>query len=663
MNWLDRYGTDYHKWQLLPVTKSETWYRPIGLVEGMFHKDAAENEGIADMSTLLEAELSSKISVEALRKKIVLAWAVLRFHHVLLSARAICNKDFLSEEDFLPTDRFFVVRKPRDVDEMMEGALRTMNFVGDHHSHVDVEEFYTHVMNTARVFDSSNNMARLFILPLANLPDGRFRFTTISVVAHEIADALSIYRFHAHFLNLLNTPTSALESQAANLCSASTNIQTRLPPAQEDLYPLIPGNKARQRWFWAISRVLRHVRRPPPPCFPNPLSRKRPLKTAVAMPPKYSAVLDYSKTPLLNTYFATAALSKRASARIKSLCRSANVSIGSGAFALVALVMMILYEKQQQQEQSPSTTTTVTNPENHQAPILPFVASFPLNPRAFLTHPTTGQESSLILAFSDGLTLPFLPNTLTPPSRSQLEARFTLLARHAHRQLRVYQKHNPANHPTTEPTTTEILPRPPPPPPPPTPPDSRSATQMLPQLYLYTSEREGRFDVQGQYAVSPNGGGGGSADGSGAGATCGVSSVGEIGAPPAQVFGREDAAAGADEDEECVFSLSGRRLRCTVRARPGEFLVGAMGDERGMGFALSFDGCGLEKGRVDGDGDGDGDGESTWKRLMEGLFDYDDCSCEDERLLQREEEEEEEEREEGSRGGKDLRNGTRSAKL
>ncbi|ERF70124.1 hypothetical protein EPUS_00311 [Endocarpon pusillum Z07020] len=307
MHWLGRYGTKYHRWQQLHNSSAETWYRPIGLVEGLFDRDGMHGEGTADVNTLLGAQLSTDMEPEVLRRKILLAWTVLRFQHVLLSARALCREDFLPRGAGSPKDRFFVVERPGRVDEMVEEASRTMDFVQDHYHEVDVDDFYTHVMNTARVFDNSKNLARLFILPLKSVSDGRLLFQAISVVAHEIADALTIYRWHAHFLSLLNTPISVLEKQAARLCFASSSdLRSRLPPAQEDLYPPITGNRARQRWFWAISRILRHVRRPPPPSFPNPLCRKTRLKSAERLPRHYPALLDYNKTPPVKTYSVTA---------------------------------------------------------------------------------------------------------------------------------------------------------------------------------------------------------------------------------------------------------------------------------------------------------------------------------------------------------------------
>jgi hypothetical protein len=198
----------------------------------------------------------------------------------------------------------------------------------DQYPHVDVQDFYRHVMNTARAIDSDKALAKLFVLPLELLSYGRYRFQTILVAAHQITDGLTIYRWNLHFLDLLNLDPAELEQQLTSLCSHS--VASRLPPAQEDLYPPIRGNAARQRWFWAVSRILRHTRRPPPSSFPNPLRRTTALAQATSMPPTYSKVLSYSKIPPLNSCNQEASLSPMATNNLRVLCRNAGASIGSG---------------------------------------------------------------------------------------------------------------------------------------------------------------------------------------------------------------------------------------------------------------------------------------------------------------------------------------------
>lgn len=195
------------------------------------------------------------------------------------------------------------------------------------------------------------------------------------------------------------------------------STQKHLPDAQEELYLPVPGNLARQRWFWAIARVLRHVAKPVPEGFPNPLRRSEPIQTR-AFPPKYSKLLDYSRLPRLNTFHCQLQLSPTASARLIKLCKEAKVSIGAGLFALVAISMMLLQEQQE--------------PGVPLADRRPFVSSFPLNPRPFFNH--TEPADSCMLAFSMGIVFPFLSSSLS------LEGRFRLLAKIANRQLKQYQK-------------------------------------------------------------------------------------------------------------------------------------------------------------------------------------------------------------------------------
>jgi hypothetical protein len=126
------------------------------------------------------------------------------------------------------------------------------------------------------------------------------------------------------------------------------------------------------------------------------------------MPPTYSKVLSYRKVPPLNSFNQEASLSPMATNNLRALCRAAGASIGSGCLALVALVMMILEER--------------LHPLVPLSNRRPFVGSFPVNPRPFLAGaPTTGAEDSLMLAFSDGLTLPFLPSDLPIKGRPEEE--------------------------------------------------------------------------------------------------------------------------------------------------------------------------------------------------------------------------------------------------
>lgn len=85
---------------------------------------------------------------------------------------------------------------------------------------------------------------------------------------------------------------------------------------------------------------------------------------------------------------------------------------------MVGVCMMEMYEKQ-----SPEIPL-------HDRKV--FIPGFPLNPRAFFG--LNSEPDSMMLAFSDGIALPFLS------ARLSVAGRLKLLARQAQRQLSVYQK-------------------------------------------------------------------------------------------------------------------------------------------------------------------------------------------------------------------------------
>ena len=560
-HWLNRYAKAYHQWHSFKRDGSLFYYRRLGIVESFFDTDGTDLEGRADLNAHLILESRCSLSKDALRQRVSLAWAVLRTQHTLLSARALLASDFLPGVEEGRHDRYFVIEELKSIQNAVQNASDAVEFVEDQHPHIDVEDFYRHVMNTSRVIDSGVALAKLFVLPLEPLSHGRYRFQPILVAAHQITDGLTIYRWNSHLVDLLNLDTTELEQQLACLCS--TPVSRRLPPAQEDLYPPVRGSLARQRWFWAISRILRHTRHPPPPSFPNPLRRAFVQARATPMPPKYSKVLSYSRVPPLNSFNQEASLSPRATNNLRLLCRAAGASIGSGCFALVALVMMILQERQH---------PSIALPQR-----LPFVGSFPVNPRPFLAGPTTtGAEDSLMLAFSDGLALPFLPSDLP------VEGRFKLLARQADRQLRMFQKKKRSQE-------QEIHL------------GSRSPSQLIPSLYVGSVERaENKVPPERRRGINPQGAY--PARQSETLATCGVSSVGSrtslIGA------GKYDL-----EQPGKGFVADFRDFRSAVRVRDGEFLVGSAGDKDQLHFSVSYDGNAIDPAKV-----------ASWKKLMEDVL-------------------------------------------
>lgn len=558
VDWLARYAGNYHDWRTV-ADGVETYYvRPLGIVETAFDHDGIDFEGRADVNALSTLEAKLSVSEDDYRRRILLTWACLRAHHGLLRSKVVDGSTLLAHRGLNHHERHFVVSQPRHLSHMIEEARQHIVFVGDHYDDVDVELFFRHIMNTARTIDPAVCLSRLFVLPRRRLNNGHFRLNMVMVAGHEITDGLTNYFQHSHLLRLLNTSSAKLEDDL-RLSIAQSHLPKFLPPAQETLYPPISGNVARRRWHWTISKIFRHIRKPPPAAFPNPLRRSTPLAQACSMPPTFSSILDYSKTPPLNSFVYHIKLSRHASDRIIRLCRHAKISIGSGCFTVVALSMMIMRERYN----SPSEDLSR----------LPFVAGFPVNPRPFFRDPKTVPIDSLMLAFSDGISLPFLPSSLP------LSGRFRLLARQAHRQLVVFQKR-----PRT-PEQLKVLGLGP-----------RSPSQLLPGNYLGMVERteamlpahQRRRDKEGNEVIGLQGVY--PARRSDTGQTCGVSSVGDRTRFLTQGMVDLDREGVGEEEDSDVFKVDFRDVLAAVRVRDGEFLVGSAGDDEGLHFTAMSDG-------------------------------------------------------------------------
>lgn len=346
-----------------------------------------------------------------------------------------------------------------------------------------------------------------------------------------------------HFVELLNTPSKDLRADLEDIVKP-TSLSKRLPLPQEALYPPISGSRARQRWFWLLTRILRHVRQPLPAAFENPLKLRKVLGGSVAYPRTYDAVLDYSEKPPTNSFPCLTLVPLRLAHRLHALCREAKVSVGAGLFALVGIVMMEMH--------------ALREPDIALEHRKPFIAGFPLNPRPFFNH--TSAPDSLMLAFGDNVLLPFLPTDL------DLNGRIRLLARQAHRQLALYQKRSKAK--ADEAGVTYM--------------GSRGAGRLLANQYIGSIERADSLlpphlrtgvKPQGGYPTSPNL----------SGSTCGVSSVGR----------RENLIKSGiydlgDETKDFVADF--RNLDMNVRPRDSEFLVGIGGSDHGIYVCCSIDG-------------------------------------------------------------------------
>jgi hypothetical protein len=490
------------------------------------------------MNALFTLAIQHKLSKSGLRRRIALAWTSLRLQHPLLLARVI--------DDQGTGTRGFAVDLPNCQESAIEEVEDSIVWIEDAYDEVDDKALYHHSYNVTRIIEPAKCLSKLHVLPLRQLSDGTYELRFLIVIAHQISDGLSAYNWFSHFIRILNQPSQEILADIESLRKPD-QIRAVLPAAQEDLYPPIAGNKARQRWFWALIRVLRHVKKGGlPPTFENPLRREHRLKEPLPLEPRFDRIFDYSPStrPPMSCGHVTASLSPAASAHMISLCRSASVSIGAGCFALAGLAMMSMHEKR-----SPST--------NHP----PFTASFPLNPRAFLVNPPPAD--SCMLAFSEGIVMPFLSSDLP------VEGRFKLVAKHANRELKVYQKRLKGKGNTG---TAGIL-------------DKGSPGRLLAAGYIAQIERvEAKIPPEHRSPYFQNPQGSLAPSTAGYGATCGVSSIG----PLAAFFKR--GTYDLQNLDEKGFSADFRDVNIGVRARENEFLVGSSTSAEGIvGFGVSYD--------------------------------------------------------------------------
>ncbi|RMZ66613.1 hypothetical protein GMOD_00001966 [Pyrenophora seminiperda CCB06] len=511
-HWLDKYATNYAKWELsVRPDDFQTFKRPLGLVESSFDADGTYYGGRADMTSLFTLTIQYKLSKSQLRRKIAIAWTSLRLQHPLLFARVM--------DDPATGTRNFAVDVPSSPEAAIQEVENSIIWFEDTYPEVNAKEVYHHAYNVTRIISPEQCLSKLHILPLTKNPNSTYSLRLLVVIAHQISDGLSAYSWFSHLIRILNQPSQEILADI-EACGKAETIQVVLPAAQEGLYPPITGNRARKRWFWALIRVLRHVKKGLPPTFANPLRRTERLETLPPLQPKYEGIFNYNPTtrPPMSCGHISAFLSPCASARFIALCRSANVSIGAGCFALAGLAMMTIRESLS----SSDSSTTHTHPA--------FTASFPLNPRAFFVNPPPAD--SCMLAFSEGIVMPFLSSSLP------VEGRFKLVAKHANRGLRVYQKSLKGKGTTGTPA-------------------------------ILDKYSPGRLLATGTAGFA---------------ATCGVSSIGPL--APFFKRGTYDVQNPSGKD----FVADFESVKIGVRAREEEFLIGSSTSAEGIvEFGVSYD--------------------------------------------------------------------------
>ena len=545
-HWLERYASDKYDWQSASANGRKTYYRPLGLVEFAFDADGRYYEGRADINASIELDFRSSLGKHDLRERILFAWTCLRCQHLLLQSKAIPWQPYMHDHLKLERDLYFAAEAPNTLTQAIEDGGANIVFLQDHYQDVNARDFWLHAQNIARLVDPDVALARLFVLPTTRDDEGYGKLRFLIVGSHQIWDGLTTYTWAREFVHLLNKPLDELRACLTE-CLEPKSVFMHLPLPQEALYPPVVGSPARKRWFWLLTRILRHVRKPLPAGFPNPLLRREDPKAAT-FSPVYRAVFDYTRIPPLNTTHCQASATSTGTQRLHRLCKEANVSIGAGCFALAALLMMEFHER--------------LEPDVPLAERKPFITGFPLNPRPFLSRKT--DPDSLMLAFSDGIMMPFLSSSL------DLDGRIRLLARQAHRQLGAYQKRI---RPQDNMTGHQYM-------------SSRGAGRVLAIQYLSSIERGDALlppelrkgiNPQGAYPMRPNN----------TRQTCGVSSV-----------GRRDILIDRNmydlNDLSKDFVADYRVLNAGVRARDGEFLIGVAGTATDIGAGVSVDASSMD---------------------------------------------------------------------
>lgn len=519
--------------------------------------------GRADITALFSVRIKHRLDKAAFRRRITLAWANLRLRHVMLMSR--------TRLDEAKSQRRVVVDVQKSLEEVLEDVSQSTVWIEDHYEEVDALEMHRHALNVGRIVDPEKCLSKIHILPLVERADGGFELSFLTVIAHQISDGLSSYNWFSDFVRILNLSEKELETEIHTNRQEDV-IRSKLPPAQEDLYPRVARTKARQRWFWVITHVLRHIRKPTVQSLTNPLRRDHRLQRPYAFAPSFSKIFNYDAAarPPLTSNIITAALSPAASARMMALCRSIHVSIGAGCFALAGMAMMALHEER--------------HPDIPAAHRLPFASGFPLNPRAFFGWNTPAD--SCMLAFSDGIVMPFLPSSL--PS----EGRFKLIATHANRELKMYQKRAKGK---TESDKGAWEPH--------------NPSRLLANAYLNAIERaDSKLPAHLRSGVVPHGSL--APPSSSFRATCGVSSIGRTAqwlAAGAYSLDLDDVADGKEAKDLAADFLG---FRQGVRARDEEFLVGSSSDGEGrVRFGVSYDESAIS-----------GVMAGRWRDVVEGLL-------------------------------------------
>jgi hypothetical protein len=221
-------------------TTSRTYERPLGITELGFYWDSRFN-GTADTVRYAIIDIDTQGSIPSTRlfslENVTRTWVALKQQYPLLGSQ-LSERQQGEEVVFVVSEERLSRCTPEEI------SFSTISSQLDLSSLGDVEAFMDGVLNGKRLL-SSEMLARLFIL----IPTGqKKRACVVLHVAHCITDGISNATLLRSFLNIL--------------CSEPRNVRWDLEErlalaiASERLLGRPNSSKARQRWHYAVGRVM-----------------------------------------------------------------------------------------------------------------------------------------------------------------------------------------------------------------------------------------------------------------------------------------------------------------------------------------------------------------------------------------------------------------------
>ncbi|GAA6052867.1 hypothetical protein JCM3770_004385 [Rhodotorula araucariae] len=288
------------------------WTRPLGVLEAKFDK-ASQTDGQSDTFVRLALSLDALCASDSavFLSRLLLAWAALRAKHPLLACTVRDAPERMQASIPLVQMREFALLPPVDADEALHRALRTLLVhsadAGESVQAATDEVQDRLVLNGPRVLLDDECLARLVVVRGGAMHS---ELGFLLVISHVISDGLSVFKLVNELFTIASSPalpspptTAPFLSLASVLDGAARPAPWRLPskpvaawqlvlPAQlplanEEHYPPLPLSispapstipaqptenphstaslpathdlpppAARQRWLWAITRVV-----------------------------------------------------------------------------------------------------------------------------------------------------------------------------------------------------------------------------------------------------------------------------------------------------------------------------------------------------------------------------------------------------------------------